>query len=68
MIAAWSNGRASIYRIIQPLSINKQLRLRAPHRLEITTHILGYQEDNVIGDEAQFIPLIAIRHVDYQTN
>ncbi|KRL32752.1 hypothetical protein [Liquorilactobacillus uvarum] len=43
-------------------------QLEDPHRLEITTHILGYQEDNVIGDEAQFIPLIAIRHVDYQTN
>ncbi|WP_367376320.1 hypothetical protein [Lentilactobacillus kefiri] len=43
-------------------------QLENPHRLEITTHILGYQEDNIIGDEAQFIPLAAIRHVDYQTN
>ena len=43
-------------------------QLEDPHRLEITTHILGYQEDNIIGDEAQFIPLAAIRHVDYQTN
>lgn len=43
-------------------------QLEDPHRLEITTHILGYQEDNIIGDEAQFIPLAAIRHVAYQTN